>query len=126
MIFTTRVFSRRPARGLALVVFLAASLLRVGVTHATPIVSRDINTYVLFAYNELIWKGGSVATNSGYIMGGNIGVNYPGAGITLAFGTSGRGIMSAGSQAVADSVRADDAQDVFYTLFANQTNPSFG
>jgi hypothetical protein len=81
---------------------------------------------VLFAYNELVWKGGSVATNSGYIMGGNIGVNYPGAGITLAFGTSGRGIMSAGSQAVADSVRADDGQDVFYTLFANQTNPSFG
>ena len=84
---------------------------------------------MLFAYDELVWKGGSVGTASGFINGGNIGVNYPGlspTGFSLAFGTSARGIMSPGSQAAADSVRADDAQDIFYDLFANTTNPSFG
>ena len=47
-----------------------------------------------------------MATNSGYIVGGNIGVNYAatGGGLSLAFGTSARGIMSVGSQAVADGV----------------------
>jgi PEP-CTERM motif len=96
---------------------------------ATPIVSRNINTYALFAYDQLEWKGGTAATNSGYIYGGDVGVNYPGlspSGFSLSFGTSARGIMSPGHQAVADSVRADDAQDIFYDLFANTLNVSFG
>lgn len=89
--------------------------------------SRDINTYVLFAYDELTFKGGSAATNSGYVVGGNIGVNYPGlspSGFSLNFGTSGQAIMSDGYQAVADSVRGD-ATGSFYDLFANSVNPSF-
>ena len=100
---------------------------------AVPQVSRDINTYVLFAYDQLTWKGGNLATDSGYIVGGNIGVNYPlsqapsnPTSFSMNFGTTYRGIMSPEYQAVADSVRADDAQDIFYYLFANSTNASFG
>src|SRR5215468_6492712 len=36
------------------------------------VIARDIDTYVLFAYDELTFKGGNAATNSGYIVGGNI------------------------------------------------------
>ncbi len=100
-------------------------------TNGTPAprasISRDINTYVLFAYDELTFKGGNAATNSGYIVGGNIGVNYPGtspSGYSLNFATSGRAIMSDGYQAVADSVRGDAAGS-FFDLFANSENPSF-
>ncbi|MGH7132902.1 MAG: hypothetical protein ACREJO_13250 [Phycisphaerales bacterium] len=96
---------------------------------APPPVSRDINSYVLFAYDELVWKGGTPATDSGRIYGGNIGVNYADrspTGFALSFGTSARGIMSPGSQAVAHNVRADDAADIFYYLYANAVNASFG
>jgi hypothetical protein len=101
-----------------------AAVSRGRAAHADPVLSRDINTYVLFAYDELIWKGGHGST--GYINGSNIGVNYPGMGITMSFGTSGQGVMSPGSQAAADIVRSDDPADVFDTLFANGVNPSFG
>jgi hypothetical protein len=90
--------------------------------------SRDINTYVLFAYDELIFKGGSAATDSGHIRGGNIGVNFPGRasdGFSLKYATAGRAIMDAGTQAAADSVRADNPEGVFYDLYANSVSPSF-
>lgn len=90
-------------------------------------VNRNINSYVLFAYDELIWKGGNAATNSGYIVGGNIGVNYAGnspTGYALAFATSGRGIMSDGYQAVAENTRGDAAGS-FFDLYTNALNPSF-
>lgn len=86
---------------------------------------------MLFAYKSLTWKGGSALDSGdwGHIYDGNIGVNYPAPDLTtivLNFGTTYRGIMSPGSQAVGDSVRADDVQDVFYYLFANRLNASFG
>jgi hypothetical protein len=98
-----------------------------------PSVNTDINSYALFAYYSLTWKGGS-ALNSGdwgHIYDGNIGVNFADAtpldsDYVLNFGTTYRGIMSPGSQAVADTVRADDALDEFYYLFANKVNPAFG
>ena len=37
--------------------------------------SRDIDSYVLFAYSDLIYKGAN-GSNGGTIDGGNIGVNY--------------------------------------------------
>ena len=86
---------------------------------------------MLFAYYELTWKGGRVLVSGdwGHINGGNIGVNYPApdtSTFVLNFGTTYRGIMSPGSQVVGDTVRADDALDIIYYLFANTTNPSFG
>jgi hypothetical protein len=84
----------------------------------------------LFAYDSLVWKGGS-ALNSGdwgHINGGNAGVNNaaPPNTFVLNFGTDARGIMSPGSELVGDTVRADDAQDIIYYLFANKLNASFG
>jgi hypothetical protein len=94
---------------------------------SAAVVNRDINSYVLFAYNELVFKGGSAATNSGFITGGNIGVNYAGlsqSAFSLEFATSARARMDDGFQAVADSVRGDAAGS-FFDLFANSVNPSF-
>jgi hypothetical protein len=103
-------------------------------TWASPLEpSRDINTYALFAYDSLIWKGGSNVSSGdwGHIYNGNVGVNNldsnPGdSNFVLDFGTSARGIMSPGSQLVADTVRADDLQDIIGQLFANKLNPTFG
>jgi len=92
------------------------------------IVSRDIDTYVLFAYQQLLFKGGSSATDSGHIVGGNIGVNYPGlspTGFSLGFATNGQADMADGYQAVADSVRTNLATGSYYDLFANSLNTSF-
>src|SRR6185436_851248 len=85
---------------------------------------------VLFAYDQLTWKGGALVNGGdwGHINGGNAGVNNaaPPNTFVLNFGTSGRGIMSPGSELVGDTVRADDVQDIIYYLFANKLNASFG
>jgi len=96
---------------------------------ASPEPSRNINTYVLFAYDQMVLKGASEASGRGYVRGGNIGVNFAGrsiTGVALAYATSGRVIMDAGTQAVADSVRADNPAGVFYDLFANSVGANFG
>lgn len=108
---------------IAVVVLLVATTTFTTITRAQ--VNRDINSYVLFAYDQLVFKGGDTNAGWGHIVGGNIGVNYPGmSGLDLAFATSGSAIMSDGSQAVADSVRAD-AGGSFYDLYANSLNLSF-
>lgn len=126
-----------PARFCALVLPLILFFAGATPAWANPLEpSRDINTYALFAYDSLVWKGGADLTGSGggdwgHIYNGNIGVNLSsaaaglGAGnFSLDFATSNRGIMSPGFQAVADSVRAD-AAGVFSYLFANTLNASF-
>ncbi|HVZ94596.1 MAG TPA: hypothetical protein VG797_08800, partial [Phycisphaerales bacterium] len=103
----------------------AFAVAAAGSAHAA--ISRDINSYVLFAYDELVFKGGSSGGGTGFINGGNIGVNYAGrsqSAFSLEFATSGQAIMSVGSQAVADSVRSD-ASGSFFDLYANTLNPSF-
>jgi hypothetical protein len=90
---------------------------------------RDIRRYVLFAYDELILKGAVGAIDRGYIHGGDIGVNYPDRGQdgspSLSYATLGPVVMDTGSNAVADSVRAANAEGVFYNLFANSVNANF-
>ncbi|MGH2407137.1 MAG: Ig-like domain-containing protein, partial [Candidatus Limnocylindrales bacterium] len=100
-------------------------------SNGNPILNRDINSYALFAFNSLTWKGGALLNSGdwGHIYGGNVGVNNAAPNsstFVLNFGTSGRGIMSPGSELVGDSARADDSQDVIYYFFANRLNPSFG
>ncbi len=90
---------------------------------------RIIDSYVLFAYDEMILKGATGASPRGHIRGGDIGVNFPTANpndFALSFATFGRVIMDPGSQAVADSVRASSAEGIFFDLFANRVNASFG
>ncbi len=89
---------------------------------------RIIDSYVLFAYDEMILKGATGASPRGHIRGGDIGVNYPTTNPTdfsLSYATSGRVIMDPGSQAVADSVRASSPDGIFFDLFANRVNASF-
>ncbi len=90
---------------------------------------RDIRRYVLFAYDELILKGAVGVIDRGYVHGGDIGVNYPDRGQdgspSLSYATLGPVVMDAGSNAVADSVRAANAEGVFYNLFANSVNANF-
>src|SRR3989442_7683972 len=116
----------KPTAILLALIVVASALGPIPAEAAGP--SRNINTYVLFAYDELVFKGGSVATDSGHIRGGNIGVNFPGRtsdGYSMKYATTGRAIMDVGSQAVADSVRADNPAGVFYDLYANSVSPSF-
>jgi hypothetical protein len=90
---------------------------------------RVIDSYVLFAYHEMILKGATGASPRGHVRGGDIGVNYPTANpneFALSFATFGRVIMDPGSQAVADSVRASSVEGIFFDLFANRVNASFG
>jgi hypothetical protein len=90
---------------------------------------RIIDSYVLFAYDEMILKGATGASPRGHIRGGDIGVNNPTANpneFALSFATFGRVIMDPGSQAVADSVRATSIEGIFHDLFANRVNASFG
>jgi len=106
----------------ALCVLFSASLV-----HAVE-PPRIIDSYVLFAYDEMILKGATGASPRGHIRGGDIGVNYPTANpnaFALSFATFGRVIMDPGSQAVADSVRASSQEGIFHDLFANRVNASF-
>ena len=114
----------------AFVAFVVAGFVASPV-HADPPLapSRDIRSYVLFAYDEMILKGAVGTVDRGYIRGGDIGVNYADRGQdgspSLSYATLGPVIMDAGSNAVADSVRAANAQGVFFNLFANSVNASF-
>src|SRR5262245_13922217 len=101
-------------------------LVVVGLGRGTPAAealepARDITRYVLFAYDEMILKGAVGDPDSGYIHGGDIGVNFPdrgeGGSPSLSYATLGPVIMDSGSNAVADSVRAANDEGVFYNLF---------
>src|SRR5690606_29432537 len=87
-------------------------LLSTSLAHAVE-PPRIIDSYVLFAYDEMILKGASGTSPRGHIRGGDIGVNFPTANpsaFALSFATLGRVIMDPGSQAVADSVRASNPE----------------
>jgi hypothetical protein len=90
-------------------------------------VSRNINSYVLFAYEELSFKGNGTGTNErGVIAGGHVGVNTVdftpnNSSVLLSMGGGGGShevFMSDGSQVVADSARLD-ADSKIYDLFVN-------
>src|ERR1043166_4328750 len=114
-------------RRLAVVGFMLTFVAFTTGAHAQ--VNRDINSYVLFAYDQLIFKGGN-GTTTGFINGGNIGVNYPGLAHTGAFsldfatGPGGNPRMWNFTQALAASVNGG-ALGSFYDLYANTTNNSF-
>lgn len=107
----------------------ALALIAVAATTASAVEPpRVIDSYVLFAYDEMILKGATGASPRGHIRGGDIGVNYPTANpnaFALSYATSGRVIMDPGSHAVADSVRCSNTEGVFHDLFANRVNSNF-
>lgn len=100
-----------------------------------PEPSRDINSYVLFAFDELNFKGRDGNPSRGFIRGGNVGVNNPDPhgighspyGPVLAMGGGGSGhevVMDDGRQVVADTVRIGETSSV-WNLFANEVQTSF-
>ncbi len=97
--------------------------------------SRDINTYVLFAFDEMNFKGRDGNPSRGFIKGGNVGVNNPDPhGVNhspyapvLSMGGGGSGhqvVMDDGTQVVGDTVRLGETSSV-WNLFANEVQNSF-
>lgn len=82
----------------------------------------DPNTYVLFATQELQFKGGGgTLASGGMIVGGNIGVNNPGG--TLMYSTSAVAHMSPGTWAVADNASSGpNSNGSLHWLYANSVN----
>jgi hypothetical protein len=120
----------RIMRGLPVAV--AGVLLLAGPAAAGPIVlSRDINTYVLFAYDFLSFKGGNDGAGlTGFIYGGNVGVNaidpHPGNDndVVMNVGANARFIMSDGAQLVADTSRFGTGASVD-AFFSNCAEPGY-
>ncbi|HVZ94507.1 MAG TPA: hypothetical protein VG797_08350 [Phycisphaerales bacterium] len=100
---------------------------------AEAALSRDINTYVLFAYNELSFKGRDADVTRGFILGGNVGVNRldPSPGnpdLLLHMGGGGSShtvVMSQGTQVVADSMSLGGSDVFVWDVYANEySNPT--
>jgi hypothetical protein len=80
--------------------------------------STDLGTYVLFATDELGFKGGNDGAGlTGYVLGGNVGVNN--AGASMSVGLNARFVMSSGTQLVGDSIRLGELATV-YDVFTNE------
>jgi hypothetical protein len=93
-------------------------------------VSRNINDYVLFAYDTLEFKGQNACPSCGQILGGHVGANAV-AGAkgnpTLSLGSGGSGhkvFMSDDTQVAGDSVRIGNTSSVFQ-LYANKVQAGF-
>ncbi len=114
-----------PRRSISLAVACAMALGNAPLAMAAP--STDINSYVLFATQELSVKGAN-GGNGGNILGGNIGVNEVGNAsdpdYELKTGAGDEIYMSAGTHAVANGVSIGDGS-IIGDLFANKVNPSF-
>ncbi|GEM_PF-1906830 len=87
-------------------------------------VNRDINSYVLFAYDDLNFGGRDAGPTRGFIDGGNVGVNNPDTtahGSQLNMCAAGRHqvVMSDGTQAVADTASLSSACSL-YDLYTNR------
>ena len=118
-----------------LVIALSSVFMASGPAMAVDQVSRDINSYVIFAYGDLTAsnypalaiKGGSTADGTGYINGGNVGVNTIDAqplnnnNVVMNVGANGDFVMSSGTQLVADTSRFDVGANV-YNFFSNCAN----
>jgi len=111
-------------------VALIASCVAPLSAHAITI-NRDIDSYVLFAYDFLAVKGGNDgAGERGYVYGGNVGVNaidpQPGNdnNVVMNVGANGRFIMSDGTQLVADTSRFGEEADV-WNYISDCTVPGF-
>jgi len=92
----------------------------VSVVHAEP--SRNINTYVLFAYEDCDFKGRNADPTRGFITGGNVGVNkidtHNPPNPVLSLGANGEVYLSSGTQVVANTARINSNANL-YDLYVN-------
>ena len=91
----------------------------------TLIIEQNLDSYVLFATQDLLFKGGGgTLPTGGMIVGGNIGVNNVGG--TLRYSTDAIAHMSDGTWAVADDARSGtETAGTLYWLYANTVNPGW-
>jgi hypothetical protein len=110
---------------------LVSGLLAVGNSSAGLLDLRNLDSYVLFALDELDFKGGNTGDGTrGIIDGGNVGVNRadptPGAsGADMNIGANGDFVMSDGTHAVSDTMILGSQADV-YDVFVNVEKGAFG
>lgn len=117
----------RFTRGLLVALLLCAPfLVPVPAAQADPVApSQDINTYVLFAYTSLNFKGRNADPTGGTITGGNVGVNSLATSnfTPLIFGGP-TYMPTDGTYVAADKVGIDDAD--LWAVFANAVNSNYG
>ncbi len=108
---------------------MSAVLLSGTACAADPIVApsgepnRTLDSYVLFALDELSFKGGDITGVKGYVLGGDVGVNNPGpppgaADANINVGANKRFYMSDGTQLVGDYIRLGSDASV-YDVYGN-------
>lgn len=109
-----------------LIPILASALLGIG-SSAVAQVNRNIESYVLFAFDELDFKGRDADVTRGFIRNGNVGVNKidptPTSGGNLlnmgGGGSSHPVIMSPGTQVVADSMNLGGSDVTVWDIYSN-------
>ncbi len=127
----SRIVQRATSAAIMILIFLVLATL---LATATPTVAAvtppatpgtDLDSYVLFAVQDLMFKGGGgTLETGGMILGGNIGVNNVGG--TLEYSTDAKAIMSDGTWAVADSVTSGPQKGgSLYWLYANTVNTAW-
>jgi hypothetical protein len=81
--------------------------------------SRDIDSYVLFAYSDLIYKGAN-GPNGGTIDGGNIGVNYDNGSSSRELTMPGKAVFTtAGQQIVANKMSSGNNSSELPDVYTN-------
>ena len=127
----TALFLSMLARLVALV-GIGGAIVGWPVTAGAVTINRDINSYVLFAYDELDLKGSNANDTNcapgvgggGCVLGGNVGVNRvdpSGVRRDLRLGGNNHSIvLSPGAQTVGDSMRLSGGDASFYgDVFGN-------
>jgi hypothetical protein len=94
-----------------------AVLLALAPTAVRAQIDRNLDHYVIFALEELDYKGGNLA-GTGYVLGGHVGVNRPDPNlgdntILMSVGANGLFYMSDGTQLVGGSIRLGEEASVW-------------
>lgn len=94
-------------------------------------IDRDLTSYVLFALDELDFKGGNTAgCDRGHVLGGNVCTNVDGnvgdSNASLAVGLNGLFRMSDGTQLVGGSIRLGEESSVYDVYVENEMGVGWG
>lgn len=117
---------------LAAVVGLAVPAPLVGVSlSVAQTIDRELSSYVLFALDELDFKGGNTpACDRGHVLGGNVCTNVDGnlgdSNASVAVGLNGLFRMSDGTQLVGGSIRLGEESSVYDVYVERQMGVGWG
>src|SRR5689334_13585576 len=110
--------------GVAGIAIMLAGIQVFGAGAAGPPLSRDINSYAIFAVHSFSFAGGATPERGQIV--GNIGVNLPNNINAPAASICANGdlVMQPGSQLNADSVKASQDNCVVYNVNTNSLTGS--